>query len=148
MNNDLIKGVVVNVLRENGSETEYLYLQRSGGIFEGQWWPVAGNCKENESPTDCAIRELKEETGLDVLQLFELGKEVVHIDQQTKLLGFVAYVSKTAQVRLNYEHSSYKWLNTQSAYELLPKIVHPYIEHIYDNFIKVTTNKVQCAPSA
>ncbi len=148
MNDNDIKGVVVNVLRVNEHAVEFLFLQRLSGDFKGQWWPVAGNCKEGESPVDSAIRELKEETGLDVVKLYELGKDIQHIDRKTKLNGYVALVNKSAEVQLNYEHSSYKWLSEQEAYELLPQLVHPYVKHICENFIESKTKNIQCVLSA
>ena len=33
----------------------------------GMWLPPGGHIEENELPTECAVREAKEETGVDIL---------------------------------------------------------------------------------
>ncbi len=49
---------------------KYLMLHRvkkEHDINHDKWIGVGGKCEENESPEDCARREAKEETGLDLL---------------------------------------------------------------------------------
>lgn len=38
----------------------------------GMWLPVGGHIEENELPTECAVREAKEEAGVDIVIM---GKE-------------------------------------------------------------------------
>lgn len=47
-------------------EKKILLIQSSGGDQKGKWGPPAGHAEEGESPQEVAIRETKEETGLDV----------------------------------------------------------------------------------
>lgn len=49
---------------------QYLMLHRTKkekDINKDKWIGVGGHCEENESPEECAIREIREETGLIVL---------------------------------------------------------------------------------
>lgn len=46
------------------ADGKVLFIERSG---EGKWSMPAGSIELNESIYDCLIREVKEETGLDVL---------------------------------------------------------------------------------
>ncbi|KZN45886.1 NUDIX domain-containing protein [Pseudoalteromonas luteoviolacea] len=131
-----VQGVIVNVLRETEHTYEYLYLKRSGGKYKGHWWPVGGTCNPTESPLDCAIRELKEETNLNAFAIYPLGKKISHIDNISKLIGYVAFISAKQTVRLNYEHNDFKWMAVEKAYTFLPHYTHVYIKHIEDNFIK------------
>ena len=51
-------------------EGQYLMLHRvkkENDINRDKWIGVGGKCEENESPEECAIREICEETGLTVL---------------------------------------------------------------------------------
>ncbi len=69
---------------------------------------------------------------------------MAHIDQKSKLVGFVAFVSEAEKVRLNYEHSAYKWVDHACALTLMPSIVHPFITHININFIQSDNIKYRC----
>lgn len=54
---------------ERGSQ--YLMLHRvkkENDASHDKWIGVGGKCEANESPDECMIREVKEETGFDVLQ--------------------------------------------------------------------------------
>ncbi len=135
MENTPIKGVIVHVLRRTVPAIEFLYLQRSGGTYKDEWWPVAGTCKQNETALACALRELREETGLEALSLYNLGMDVPHIDQTSKLKGFVAFVDGSANITLNYEHSNYQWLSTEKVLALLPTTAFPFIRHVHEQFI-------------
>ena len=44
------------------------------GVSKGYWNCPGGKMERGETPEECAIREVKEETGLKVKRLFEHGK--------------------------------------------------------------------------
>lgn len=55
----------------------YLLLHRvkkKDDLNEGKWIGVGGHVEEGESPSSCMKREIKEETGLDVISYQYLGK--------------------------------------------------------------------------
>ena len=55
---------------------KYLMLHRvkkNNDLNEGKWVGIGGRFEENESPEECAIREVKEETGLTVKNLSYRG---------------------------------------------------------------------------
>lgn len=59
---------------DNGKE--FLLLERNKkphDIHEGKWVSVGGKFEAGETPEACAIREIKEETGLDATTLEPLG---------------------------------------------------------------------------
>ena len=49
--------------------TKVLLIQRKNKPFEGMWALVGGALHNNEDLTDCAIREIKEKTGIDNIEL-------------------------------------------------------------------------------
>jgi len=52
-------------------EGKYLMLYRNkkqNDINQGKWIGVGGKFEENETPEECVLREVKEETGLSLLQ--------------------------------------------------------------------------------
>ena len=63
------------------TETTLCYLEKDGcylmlyrnkkenDLNEGKWIGVGGHLEENEAPEECVLREIKEETGLEVTNL-------------------------------------------------------------------------------
>ncbi len=65
-------------------ENKYLMLHRTkkkNDINENKWLGIGGKFEEGESPEECIIREVKEETGLKL--------------NSYKLRGIISYISKT-----------------------------------------------------
>lgn len=59
---------------DNGSQ--FLLLHRNkkpNDIHEGKWVSVGGKFEAGESPQECAVREIKEETGLTATNLIPVG---------------------------------------------------------------------------
>jgi 8-oxo-dGTP diphosphatase len=50
-----------------------LLVRRAGGVYDGYWDLPGGFVDEAEHPVDCVVRELREETGLEVEPLGLLG---------------------------------------------------------------------------
>lgn len=130
-----VQGVIVNVIGEKFGKVDFLYVKRSGGKYKDQWWPIAGTCEDDETPIQTVLRELEEETGLSPLKVYSLGMKINHVNNQSRLEGFVAFVDRDREVRLNHEHTEFKWLSAEEVYKMLPEMVHPAIKHIEDTFI-------------
>ena len=103
------------VLEQNANPPKMLLLRRATEVLRDQWCHVAGGIEAGESAWQAALREVREETGLHVLRLFsadyteqfyEAARNVVTI-----VPAFVAYVDSTQTVRLNAEHSAYRWVS-------------------------------------
>lgn len=62
-------GVSVVLLRSGGSETEVLLLRRNHTLV-GEWCQIAGGIEDGEKAWETALREVKEETGLDCDRLY------------------------------------------------------------------------------
>ncbi|MGJ6980994.1 NUDIX domain-containing protein [Aestuariimicrobium soli] len=56
-------GVSVHILRERGDRLEVLLQRRSD---DGSWNPICGSVDPGEDPDVCAVREAREETGIDI----------------------------------------------------------------------------------
>jgi 8-oxo-dGTP diphosphatase len=64
-------GVLVEMENASGEQEGIVLIRRGQPPFEGQWALPAGFIEEDESVEQAAVRECKEETGLDI-QLLEL----------------------------------------------------------------------------
>jgi len=113
-------GVVLFVVRRSEGTHRYLLVRRSGGRFSGQWWPVAGTCRPDESPPVTALRELREETGLRPISLHRTQLEVPHSEERGFLSIFLALVEPSHRVVLNYEHDEHRWLTADGVKALIP----------------------------
>jgi 8-oxo-dGTP pyrophosphatase MutT (NUDIX family) len=115
------------VLRRRAGATELLFLRRSGGRFAGQWWPVTGTREPAEDPTQCALRELHEETGLlpEALHQTDL---TVPVETGGYLRIFVAPVDSSAVVRLNWEHDAHRWYSADEARAIVGAFVEPIVQ--------------------
>jgi dATP pyrophosphohydrolase len=114
--------VDVIVLRGTGSALEVLCLRRGpGGRSPGTWEGVHAHIDEGETPVETAVRELKEETGVEAQRLYNLSRvEAFYrhtINEVVLVPVFVAVVPDHAEVLLSDEHEGFEWLAPSAALE-------------------------------
>jgi 8-oxo-dGTP pyrophosphatase MutT (NUDIX family) len=101
-------GAVVYAERDG----EILLLKRAGETaFSGQWYLPGGAVDPGESPQEAAVRELREESGLDVLEEPELvGCYLSRLyGHDFLMLSFRAPVA--GDVALSNEHDGARWVD-------------------------------------
>ena len=103
------KVVVVN------PEGKILLLRRSETDVRRplQWDIPGGHTDENELAEEAAVRETKEEAGIDLharnLQLVYAVSDVVQDDLNVTWLFYVAHLQSEPSVTLSKEHSEHAW---------------------------------------
>ncbi|MDJ0269583.1 MAG: NUDIX domain-containing protein [Aigarchaeota archaeon] len=108
-------GAVVFYDSERGPE--YLVLLYDAG----HWDFPKGGLEFGESEIDAAIREVREETGLENIQIIEgFRKEIEYMyhkkrDLVKKRVAFYLAKSDTKEVKLSYEHKDFAWLDYENA---------------------------------
>lgn len=116
--------VSVVVLRGAGGDTRMLLARRAGTYLTGVWSYIAGHVEAGETGWQAAQRELFEETGLTPEALYATSFceqfYVPRPDGIELVPAFVARVAGTAVVRLNGEHSAFRWVSLEEAAELVP----------------------------
>jgi 8-oxo-dGTP pyrophosphatase MutT (NUDIX family) len=108
------------VARPAAGGLEFLVLRRSGrGRSPGAWEAVHGHLEEGEAPTDGALREMYEETGLTPASLYNLSRvEAFYLhrtDEVAMIPAFAALVPAESAARLSDEHDQAEWLPPDEA---------------------------------
>ena len=113
-------GIIVYAQRNN--KREYLLLHYTAG----HWDFPKGHIEKGESKQEAALRELKEETGLEatIIDGFEESFEYWHRLPKTKELAhktvyFFVGEASSANVTLSHEHIDFAWLPYEDALEKL-----------------------------
>ncbi len=116
--------VSVLVLRGTGNDTRMLLVRRAGAYLHGVWSYVAGHVEAGETGWQAALRELREETGVLPVTLHATSfceQFYSAQDDGIELVpAFVARVADDIAVRLNGEHSAFRWATLDEASGLLP----------------------------
>ena len=111
--------VDVYVLRRDGDSWNVLLLQRAEGArCAGAWEVVHGRIETGERPEEAALREVREETGLEVARLYNVTVQPFYIHRWstvTLAVVFAAIVGGATEVVLGAEHVGSEWLSLADA---------------------------------
>jgi len=84
------------------------------------WETVHGRIESGETPEQAALREIREETGLSVLRLYNVTVQPFYLHKLATVelaVVFSAIVSREQSVVLGEEHMRYEWLSPDDALE-------------------------------
>jgi dihydroneopterin triphosphate diphosphatase len=113
----------VVTIRLIDTTAQYLVLRRASDFLRDQWCHVAGAVEAEETAWQTVLRELREETGLvpDRLYSADRFEQFYRPDWDALVFApvFVAFVSSEAPVRLNHEHSEFRWCPRDEAWSLM-----------------------------
>jgi 8-oxo-dGTP pyrophosphatase MutT (NUDIX family) len=119
-----VTGVDVWPFRGAGSSAEFLLLHRSGRDGSPFWQGVSGWIEPGEAPHLTALRELREETGLEAVELYVVNSlfDLYAWRRGTVegIVPFAALVPADAEPRLSEEHDEWRWESLAEAVNLVP----------------------------
>jgi dATP pyrophosphohydrolase len=136
----ICRSIAAFVCHRSRHGTKFLLLQRQ--VSRGGFWqPVSGGIEQGESAAQAAIREIREETSLDIQEMYSadqlemfyhVGKDCIRIAPV-----FVAFVTSAEPVKLCREHSDHKWVGLHGAMELLAfEEQRRLLKYVRDNFVR------------
>jgi len=110
---------VVTVLLVNNEE-KILILKRSNLVktYKGLWGGVAGYIEEDEKPNETALKEIKEEVGLENedVELLKQMDPIFFTDYYEgkkydwKIFPFLFKIKEKRKIIIDWEHSQYRWI--------------------------------------
>jgi len=115
-------------------DNSLLFLRRQNSPAKGQWWFPGGRIRKGETFEEALYREVKEETGLQVIKS-ELVNVYSRIFDGRHDIS-IAYLCdcKGDKIILNNEHSEYRYFKS------LPKPIHPYLIQVIQDLRKKSTS--------
>jgi 8-oxo-dGTP pyrophosphatase MutT (NUDIX family) len=110
--------VVTCILEHDG---KILLLKRSNlvGTYRGLWGGVAGYVEELEEPYDTAVKEIREEAGIDAdaVELVRKGDPIEFSDTYDGrrynwiVYPFLFHIQSKELVQIDWEHDEYRWVH-------------------------------------
>ena len=108
------------------TSAQYLLLRRSPDkdFGRGVWECVTGRVDQGEGFEEALHREVEEELGVDVEVEYILGTTHFYRGNPTpdhELVGvvYMCLLPDPASIRISAEHSEFRWLTAQQAFEIL-----------------------------
>ncbi len=99
----------------------YLLMQRDYAKHLGGMWELTagGSALQGETPLDCAVRELREETGIEPDNLQEIGR-IVHNAHHALYIEYLCITDcdKNAVILQEGETVAYKWVRKNILLEM------------------------------
>ena len=109
----------VYVIRPLRDGWRVLVLQRSLDTrCPTAWETVHGHIEKGEEPEDAAIREVREEAGLEVNRLYNVTVQPFYLHRTHTVqlaVVFAAFVDEPASITLGSEHQRAEWLSVDDA---------------------------------
>jgi 8-oxo-dGTP pyrophosphatase MutT (NUDIX family) len=123
---------VVTCLLEHDGKILLLRRSKIVGTYRGLWGGVAGFVEENEDPYKTAIKEIKEEVGIDNddFRLIKRGDPVSFIDvyegkeYDWTVFPFLFTIESKNKIKIDWEHSCYEWIIPSDIenYDTVPRL--------------------------
>ncbi len=113
--------VDVYLIAPDSAGWEVLTLQRAQHTrCPTAWETVHGRIEPGESPEQAAVREVREETGLELQRLYNVMVQPFYLHKLATVelaVVFAAFVRRTDAVILGEEHMRHEWLSPDAALE-------------------------------
>ena len=118
-----IRVVDCYVFRQTDDGLKFLLLKRNQDkLYEHLWQGVAGKIEGDETASEAAIRELREETRLEPVRMFvadHVSRFYESHQDRINLVPVFGIEVDSVEVKLSEEHVDYKWVDIYEALDTL-----------------------------
>jgi len=117
-----VRVVDVYLYRQVENRIEFLLLRRAPDVkYAGQWRMVGGKIKQGEAAWQTALREVEEETGHALPELWTVPSVNLFYEAAADRVNVVpAFAGPLpADPVLNHEHDAFAWLSPEAAAQRL-----------------------------
>ncbi|MDI6917229.1 MAG: NUDIX pyrophosphatase [Thermoplasmatales archaeon] len=103
-----------------------LLLKRSERVrsYRGKWATVSGYVEKNEKPEETALKEIREETGIEA-KLIRKGKTIHVKDKEGEWwVHPFLFEMKSGSIKIDWEHVEYRWIRPEEIknYDTVPML--------------------------
>jgi len=118
--------IQVHVIVANDNEIRHLALKRSENckLYPTMWQTITGTVEKNEHAYEAAVRELKEEAGLESNNWFKIPFLGGFYDLKRNLVesvpSFAVIYNSFVDIRISDEHSEYSWIKSPELEDYFP----------------------------
>ncbi|MFZ5953906.1 MAG: NUDIX domain-containing protein [Candidatus Dependentiae bacterium] len=126
----------VDIFVFNQKTHQYFMVLRKQKPAQHEWWYPGGRLFKGESFFECAIRKCRDEVGLHVKPLAELGVySTIFPDSEwncqthTVNIAVLALLEENSFIQLDHDHEQGQWVDVS----IVPK--NPYLKALYDKAI-------------
>jgi len=118
--------------------------------FQKHWAACSGSIEQNETPLQCAIREIGEETQLmpNEIQLVRMGRPFTVVADKTAyqinpfLFDITKKSSASSLINIDWEHDEFKFVDLINSPEETKSKFHPVVPQLWDGWDRVHINPV------
>lgn len=105
--------------------------------FGGYWSPFAGTIEEGETPQECAIRELEEESQFSINPNKVFFQNLIKRKDNKYLAFFIGVLDKFPKITLDYEHTEFNIFKLDELEKVKPldKDILENLKEYYENKI-------------
>lgn len=110
------------IFKRNNNEIEYLLILNKKGNAKGHWGFAKGHTEDGETEEQTAIREIKEETGLDVILDTRFREVLSYIPKKDVIKDAVYFVAECKNFEVVLQESEvadFKWCTFSDAIKML-----------------------------
>ena len=94
-------------------------VKKKKDMHKGKWNGLGGKLEFGESPRDCAIREIKEESGLDVLEMKYIGMITFpNFDNENDWHAYLYHVTDIEGELIDSPEGDLKWIPKEEVMSL------------------------------
>lgn len=94
-------------------------VKKQQDLNQGKWIGVGGKFEKNESPDECAVREIKEETNLDIKELIPRGiVTFCYNDDEPEYMHLFTCTDFTGEMTEDCAEGNLKWIELDQVMDL------------------------------